>query len=85
MEFQEFIHLHYSTHHTLDADHEKDMQLPFKCPDLHLISHISPVVDQMDFLELKPNPLVFEMLFQNHDKDHVNPYLTSIFQPPRQS
>ena len=82
--FLEFMHYHYFLSNEQDADHDKDMKLPFKSHEdcAHTISSV--------FVPLLFNPLVPKLDFQSEiiffdfsNSEYVSACLSSIWQPPK--
>lgn len=78
----QFLEMHYAGPDKPDADHNKDMQLPFKDHHDHVCSFVFVCLDCISFkIE---NTVFFDKNYApSQQKDHVSPYLGNIFQPPR--
>lgn len=79
----EFFHMHYFEKQHMDADYDKDMQLPFKTIDRNTIQVVAFIPFNNSYLEVKPIYTksvkldTYKSLFIDSD------YLSSIWQPPR--
>ncbi len=79
----EFVHIHYMQGDAKDADHKRDMQLPFKthdCTELHLPIAtpplpITPIVPPVQTITVS-YPLLNNLLV-------MPSHLADIWQPPR--
>ena len=77
----QFLYLHYATNHA-DADHHKDMQLPFKTHH-NCIATFQNVVIPVQNIIYKPVKDV-EMRSHYPDDQFVSSnFLSNIWQPPR--
>ncbi|HRH48463.1 MAG TPA: hypothetical protein PLP23_06920 [Panacibacter sp.] len=81
--FAQFFEMHYNGKITIDADFEKDMQLPFKTHETECCISIATVLPAPVQLKFKtPETVSVEYNILNDD---VPAYLipAAIFQPPR--
>ncbi len=81
--FAEFLVLHYVTPHQNDADHDRDMQLPFKSTDCVQSNLLTFFISNHDAIEVAaPEVPSVQTAFVNTDwipSIHV----ADIWQPPR--
>jgi hypothetical protein len=79
----EFFHMHYFEKQHLDADYDKDMQLPFKSIDENTIQVLAFIPFGNSLLKAKPlyrKSVKFDAYKSLFIDDA---YLSSIWQPPR--
>ncbi len=85
--FWQFMSMHYSQPDDHDADHDKDMKLPFKtddgCMSFITAVYVAPIVASMPIASTKP-------VYRSEKKEHFqkqvclqSSFLASIWQPPR--
>lgn len=78
----DFFHMHYIEKQHMDADYDKDMQLPFKTADGNTMQAMAFLPFCYSFLKAKP--LYIESVkFAYHSLFIEDAYLSSIWQPPR--
>ena len=82
--FFDFLNLHYSGEEKIDADHEKDMKLPFKshdgCISTFIAANIPPSFSNLVLKEFSESILSFP---SREDCFLSSNYLSSIWQPPK--
>jgi hypothetical protein len=79
----EFLNIHYMHGSPMDADYERDMQLPFKRVNQHIHAsslHVKDLTTAQLSIPLPPKESEFLIL---DDKDIQSPDLSPIFQPPK--
>ncbi len=84
LSFLEFLNIHYSGETKTDADHEKDMQLPFKshdgCITNFIAANIPPTLSNLVLKDFPENINSFSPL---EDCILSSNYLSNIWQPPK--
>ncbi len=82
--FLDFLNIHYSGETKKDADHEKDMQLPFKshdgCATTFIVANVPPTISNIVLKEFSESIISFSSL---EDCCVSSSYLSSIWQPPK--
>ncbi len=82
--FLDFLNIHYSGETKKDADHEKDMQLPFKshdgCATTFIAANVPPTLSNLVLKEFSESIISFSSL---EDCYLSSSYLSSIWQPPK--
>jgi len=78
----QFLYLHYATSHGEDADHHKDMQLPFKTHHNCIAAFQNVVIPASNTIH---NPVVDlkKRLLHPDDQFISSSSLSNIWQPPR--
>lgn len=78
-----FLEMHYLNGKHIDADHDKDMQLPFKNFQDNHPNVVLALPEQITFFE--PQPALQDELVPNFNESQVfiSSFLTSIWQPPK--
>jgi hypothetical protein len=79
----QFLYTHYAMGHGKDADHGKDMKLPFKTHD-NCVTAISNVYLPSAKVSIeKPIQFLQKKSFVNKDQFLPTSFLSNIWQPPR--
>lgn len=81
--FFEFLDMHYMHGSPKDQDYNRDMQLPFKKTNHHLVT--SPVTEPRFLFVPEPVPIAFKrqsFIIRNEDSA-IPQHRPDIFQPPR--
>ena len=80
----QFLYVHYAMKDAKDADHEKDMKLPFKSHD-NCIAAISNVYLPLSEKISIQQPLEYseKKNFSREDDHLLTSFLSNIWQPPR--
>lgn len=80
----QFFYIHYAMDHGKDADHGKDMKLPFKSHDNCVtgISNVYVPLFQNNSI-LKPSQFLEKKTFKNKDHFLLTSFLSNIWQPPK--
>ena len=80
----DFLDMHYSQEHEMDADHDRDMQLPFKSHDGCSVTFLSAFLHN-PFIELANKPALASSCKYSEYSDAFlgRSYLASIWQPPK--
>ena len=82
--FLDFLNIHYSGETKKDADHEKDMNLPFKshdgCVASFFAAYIPPAFSNFVLKEFPENKKIFN---SKEDIFLGSNYLSNIWQPPK--
>jgi hypothetical protein len=80
--FWEFLRLHYQVQEVFDADHEKDMKLPFKSYTSICTVVFCPLTQEYQALQKIRYKYKNENL-KNYSFSYCSTFLCSIWQPPR--
>ena len=80
----QFLYGHYAMGNVKDADHEKDMKLPFKSHD-NCITAISNVYLPLSEKLVIQKPIQYseKRIFKTEDTSLLTSFLSNIWQPPR--
>ena len=81
--FTQFFHIHYNGKITIDADFEKDMQLPFKTHETECCISIATILPAPIQVKIKSPEASFPEYNIINDGIPVHLISSSIFQPPR--
>lgn len=80
--FFDFLSMHYLNDNPKDADHHRDMQLPFKAVENH--TSISVFIPSIDGFELNKTYYSIKQSFVPQNKDfYSSSHLDNIWQPPK--
>lgn len=80
----DFLKMHYSADAAQDSDQDKDMQLPFKKVDSHLLGSIFACFTEKPAIQ-HPVNIRNSSILPREDARRLHPQLDGIFQPPRVS
>lgn len=84
MSLWKFLHMHYSQNKLNDADHEKDMKLPFKSHDGCISSIVSESVPSNNYFLVSKPVFSHSNSYSSYTEQFLtSAYLTSIWQPPK--
>lgn len=84
LSFWQFLCIHYSQNKMMDADHEKDMKLPFKSHDGCIsVIEIAFVSNHFDYQISKPVYDESKSYSMYTEQFLQSAYLSSIWQPPK--
>lgn len=79
----DFFHMHYFEKQHMDADYDKDMQLPFKTIDGNTMQVMAFIPFTHPYLKVKPFYTKTVKFDAYHSLFIDDTYLSSIWQPPR--
>jgi hypothetical protein len=79
---RQFLYLHYATSHADDADHHKDMQLPFKTHHNCIAAFQNVVIPTHNTIH-KPVTVFKKRPLHPGDQSISSNFLSNIWQPPR--
>jgi hypothetical protein len=83
--FWQFLYTHYAINQGMDADHDKDMKLPFKTHD-NCVSSLSNVYLPSAKVSIeKPIEFFQEKTFRTKYQSLLPSHVSIIWQPPRAS
>lgn len=80
-----FLQMHYFNGNPKDADHARDMQLPFKAHDCHLAAEFSPVIPHCYVLSFHMLRAEEIQLPDYHPEGLSSLHKSDVWQPPRLS
>ncbi len=81
--FWQFLNMHYLKDDVNNADHDKDMQLPFKAHDNCVASISSVYLPTQKICITKPVQVVENKHFKTPEPFLLSTFLSNIWQPPR--
>ena len=79
----QFLYTHYAIDHGKDADHDKDMKLPFKTHDKCVSSFSNVYLPSAKVSIEKPIEFLQEKRFATNGQLLLSSHLSNIWQPPR--
>lgn len=82
--FSRFILLHYFGNEPRDADHERDMQLPFKTNNC-VVATVAVVVPEPVMISAAPEMVETRSFPKVKDDHHLPNHVKNIFRPPQLS
>ena len=81
--FWQFLNMHYASGGVNDADHAKDMQLPFKAHDNCVASFSNVYLPTQKISIAKPVRILTNKHFKTQEQFLHSTFLSNIWQPPR--
>lgn len=82
--FIDYLKMHYFNGNPIDADHGKDMKLPFKNIDFNTSISAFIAFEMPSFQIQRQNFIEITIInLPSSDRWHANSYLDAIWQPPR--
>lgn len=83
MSLLKFLHIHYSQHHIVDDDYDKDMQLPFKDCSTPIFFTLSTLSKKFQIALHLPAPESKNLFSVKEDAFLSAEFPDNIWQPPR--
>jgi len=80
-----FLYLHYANDHGEDADHHRDMQLPFKSPDNCITTVFSHFLPSQKIVVKASVQFIGKKDFAPRQSILYSTFIPNIWQPPRVS
>lgn len=79
----QFLYVHYVIDHGKDADHQKDMRLPFKTHDNCVTSVLNVYLPTQKINVINPVRYIENQHFRKQETLLQSTFLANIWQPPR--
>ncbi len=79
----QFLNMHYASGDVKYADHEKDMELPFKAHDNCVASITNVYLPTQKISIIKPVQILEKKHFKTPEQFLFSTFLSNIWQPPR--
>lgn len=81
--FLDFLKAHYTEQTELDADQNKDQQLPFKSPDINSLGSGPFLVECETSIQAEPRMEMDGLYTDYCDRTFTSDFLSSVWQPPK--